>query len=249
MPVLGLDVGGSGIKGAVVDTSTGSLLSERLRYETPNPAEPEAVLETIQALIAQFGWKGEIGCGFPAVIDRGYARSAANISDLWIDFDVVSALDDATGCRCAVINDADAAGLAEMRLGAGRDCLETVLVLTLGTGIGSALFHQGRLFPNLELGTLPFKGSVIERYAAASVRKEKKLSWEKWAGRLNRFLAIAENLVCPERIIIGGGVSRKHEKYFHLLEARASVHPAEFYNRAGLIGAACYAAEVLPSSS
>lgn len=243
MTVLGIDIGGSGIKGALVDTTSGELLTERLRLETPQPATPQAVMETVRQMVREFDWQGVIGCGFPAVIDDGRARTASNIDDGWIDFDVAAGLKEATGCRCAVINDADAAGLAEMRFGAGRDCEATVLVLTLGTGIGSALFFQGQLFPNLELGLMPYKEKPIERYASAAVRKEKELGWKKWAGRLNLFLGQVENFMSPKRIIIGGGVSRKHEKFLPLLEARAEIVPAELRNQAGLIGAACYAAE------
>ncbi len=173
MNVLGIDIGGSGIKGAVVDIDKGELITERLRLETPQPATPAAVLESIQQLVRHFNWHGTIGCGFPAVIDNGRARTASNIDDAWIDFDVAAALTEITACPCAVINDADAAGMAEMRFGAGRGCRGTVLILTLGTGIGSALFHAGHLFPNLELGLLSFRGDAIERYASATVRREK----------------------------------------------------------------------------
>lgn len=243
MQVLGIDIGGSGIKGAIVDVVNGELVTEHLHLATPHLATPEAVLEVVNQLVQQFNWSGMIGCGFPAVIDNGYARTAANIDDGWIDFDVASALTATTGCRCAVINDADAAGLAEMRFGAGLGNTGTVLVLTLGTGIGSALFHGGQFFPNLELGALPYKGVPIERYASAAVRREQNLSWDKWAERLNRFFASVESILTPELIIVGGGVSSKHDKFFPLLETQAELIPAHFFNQAGIIGAACHASE------
>ncbi len=243
MQVLGIDIGGSGIKGALVDTSNGELVSERLRLETPQPATPEAVAATVAELVARFGWQGCIGCGFPAIIRNGTAFSAANIDTGWIGVDVETLLEEATGCPVRVVNDADAAGIAEMRYGGGIGQLGAVLILTLGTGIGSALFHQGQLFPNLELGFLPYRGAPIEHYAAAAVRKQEKLSWKVWSKRLNRFLQMSERLLSPDLIIIGGGVSRKSEKFLPLLETGAEVIPAQLLNQAGIIGAASFAAD------
>ena len=243
MQVLGIDIGGSGIKGAVVDVVSGDLVSEHLTLETPHLAEPEEVLEVVEQLVQKFNWQGVIGCGFPAVIDDGHARTAANIDHRWIGFDVASELTSVTGCRCAVINDADAAGLAEMRFGAGLENAGTVLVLTLGTGIGSALFHGGELFPNLELGALPYEGSPIERYASAAVRSEQNLDWAQWAERLNLFFTHVESILTAGLIIVGGGVSRNHDKFLPLLETQAELAPAHFLNQAGIIGAACYATE------
>lgn len=243
MHVLGIDIGGSGIKGAVVDVSTGQLVSDRLRLETPQPATPDALVETVGDLVHALQWQGLIGCGFPAVIIGGIVKTAANIDQSWIDVDVQSALRHATGCECHVINDADAAGIAELKFGIGRKRFGSVLMLTLGTGIGSALFCDGRLFPNLELGALPFKGATAEAYAAAAVRKKKKLSWQGWAKRLNKVLLHVERMFSPELIIIGGGVSRKHEKFFPLLETRAPIVPAGLLNLAGIVGAAHFAFE------
>ena len=243
MIVLGIDIGGSGIKGALVDITSGELQSEPQCLKTPQPSTPEAVLETVQQLVCHFDWKGVIGCGFPAVIVDGHARTAANIDDSWVGFDVASALTSVTGCRSAVINDADAAGLAEMSFGAGQGKAGTVLVLTLGTGIGSALFHNSQLFPNLELGALPFKGLPIEQYTSAAVRTEQNLDWEQWTERLNLFFAQIESILTAGLIIVGGGVSRNHDKFFPLLETQAQLVPAHFLNQAGTIGAACYAAE------
>lgn len=243
MECLGIDIGGSGIKGAVVETSTGQLLSERLRLETPLPATPVAVAATVAELVRQFSWQGTIGCGFPAVISNGVARSAANIDSGWIGVNVEALLCEATGLRCVVLNDADAAGLAEMRFGCGTECCGTVLVVTLGTGIGSALFYNGLLYPNSELGHLRLKNGIAELYASAAVRKKEALSWKAWGKRLNRFFAEVERLFSPELIIVGGGVSRKHEKFFPFLETKAQLLPAELRNQAGIVGAACHAAE------
>jgi polyphosphate glucokinase len=243
MHILGIDVGGSGIKGAVVDVEQGAMVTPRLRLATPQPATPAAVTETLVDLVGEFSWQGQVGCGFPAAMRNGVAATAANIDPTWIGFDVARGFSSATGCACSVINDADAAGLGEFRFGAGQERADSVLLLTLGTGIGSALFFQGRLFPNLELGSLPFKGGIAEEYAAADVRKRKKLSWKGWSQRLNHVLVLFERLLTPDLIIIGGGVSRKHEKFFPYLEARAELVPARLFNQAGIIGAAYHAAK------
>ncbi len=245
MQILGIDIGGSGIKGAIVDTGSGQLVSERLRLSTPQPATPQAVAETLAELVRQLAWQGAIGCGFPAIIRNGVAKSAANIDQSWIGIDVVALLTQATGCNGTVLNDADAAGLAEMRFGCGRDYDGTVLVLTLGTGIGSALFYNGLLYPNSELGHLQLKKGIAEQYASAAVREREGLNWKAWAKRLNKVFAQAERLLSPELIIIGGGVSRKHEKFFPYLDVQAELKPAELRNQAGIIGAACHAAELL----
>ena len=242
MKILGIDIGGSGIKGAVVDCENGELLSERLRVPTPQPATPAAVAEAVRALLGLFAWNGVVGIGFPAIVSAGVARSAANISPDWIGVNVAELMTATTGCDCFVLNDADAAGLAEMEFGAGRGREDAVLVLTLGTGIGSALFYQQRHFPNLELGALSLKGGLAEQYAAAVIRKQAKLSWKAWSKRLNLFLAHVERLLCPDLIVVGGGVSRRSEKFFPYLTTRAELMPARLLNQAGIIGAACYAA-------
>lgn len=241
MEVLGIDIGGSGIKGALVDIAQGRLVSERRRVETPRPATPDSVIAATVELVGQFNWQGIVGCGFPAVIAEGCASTAANIDEAWIGVNVDRALQEATGLECRVVNDADAAGLAEMEFGAGRDSSGSVLLLTLGTGIGSALFYHRRLFPNLELGSLALEGAPAEHYASAAVRKDLQLSWKAWSKRLNLFLKHVERLLSPELIIIGGGVSRKSEKFLPLLTTRAPVVPARFLNQAGIIGAALFA--------
>jgi polyphosphate glucokinase len=242
MDILGIDIGGSGIKGAVVDTRGGKLLSERVCLATPQPATPTAVAEVVARLVHEFDWKGPIGCGFPAIISEGTALSAANIDSSWIGTDVEDLLQRVTDCQVFVVNDADAAGLAEICFGAGYEVGGAVLVLTLGTGIGSALFYQGELFPNLELGHLPLMGAPAEHYASAAVRTQEKLSWMAWSKRLNCFLAQVERLMHADLIIIGGGVSCQSEKFLPLLEARARLVPACLQNDAGIVGAASFAA-------
>ena len=243
MNILGIDIGGSGIKGALVDVATGTLTSERIKLLTPQPATPAAVADVVAELCGRFDWHGPIGCGFPAVISGGVAQTAANIDPSWIGVNVEKLLFDATGCPCLVVNDADAAGIAEMRFGEGIGHNDAVLVLTLGTGIGSALFHGGQLFPNLELGAFPLRGGIAEHYAAAAVRKRDKLSWQEWAERLNLFFGEVERIFSPDLIVLGGGVSRKSEKYMAYLSAQAQLVPARLQNQAGIIGAACLMAE------
>ncbi|SEA57458.1 polyphosphate glucokinase [Desulfuromusa kysingii] len=242
MNILGIDIGGSSIKGAIVDSETGRHSSEWLELETPQPAIPEAVAEAVARLAQKCHWTGVIGCGFPAVVQKGIAQTAANIDISWIGTNVQQLLQDNTGCPCAVVNDADAAGLAEMRFGAGRGSDGTVLILTLGTGIGSALFSHGVLFPNLELGALPLHGSTAENYASAAVRTRHQLSWQDWAMRLNEFMPIVERLLSPELILIGGGVSSNSQQFFPFLRTNARLLPAQLQNYAGAVGAACYAA-------
>ncbi|MBN1957813.1 MAG: ROK family protein [Desulfuromonadales bacterium] len=243
MEILGIDVGGSGIKAAIVEVSTGDLVSRHRHFVTPQPATPEALIRTIGELVADFHWQGPVGCGFPAVVSHGIVRTAANIDPSWIGIDIESLLKLETGCQCHVVNDADAAGLAEVKFGSAENCSGSVLMLTLGTGIGSALFYDGELFPNLELGALPFQGSTAEGYAAASVRTAKKLSWQAWSTRLNSFFVHVERMLSPELIVIGGGVSQRHEKFFHLLDTRAPIVPARLFNLAGIVGAAHFAFE------
>lgn len=238
MQVFGLDVGGSGIKGAPVDTSTGEILSERRRVGTPHPATPEAIVETAADVVSGSGWTGPVGCGFPAVIKNGFACTAANIDERAIGFDFAGALEDALGCRVRLMNDADAAGLAEARWGAARDRSGLVLVLTVGTGIGTALISNGALVPNTELGHIELGGKDAETYASDAARKRDNLSWEEAAGRFNEYLDAIERLLWPDLIVIGGGVSKKEEKFLRHLESRAELVPAQMLNTAGLAGAA-----------
>lgn len=245
MEILGIDVGGSGIKGAPVDVSSGKLLTERFRLETPQPATPKAIAQTVSEVAAVFKWSGPIGCAFPARIKSGTVCTAANIDKSWIGTDAASLFQKATGCPTVVINDADAAGLAEIAFGAGRERDGVVLMLTFGTGIGSGLFMDGELVPNIELGHLFLDGRVAEHLSADSARKREQLSWEAWAARVQNYLDHVEFVFAPDHIIMGGGVSRpkKRELYFHLLKTEANLIPAQFQNEAGIAGAA-YAAHL-----
>lgn len=237
--VLGIDVGGSGIKGAPVDVEAGALLCERHKLDTPRPATPEAVVAAIVELAAQFESAERIGVTVPAVVKDGVAHTAANIDPAWIGFDIGALLESTLGgCPVTVMNDGDAAGLAEMQHGAGRGQRGTVIMLTLGTGIGSAVFVDGVLVPNTELGHMEVGGKEAEHRAAAQVRERDGLSWVKWTGQLSKVLVTIENLLWPDLFILGGGISRKHEKFLPLLRCRTPVVPAALGNDAGIVGAA-----------
>ena len=238
MNVFGIDVGGSGIKGAPVDTQTGELIAERVRIKTPKPATPEAIIATAAEVVRQSSWDGPVGCGFPAVVKDGVVRTAANIDQAAIGFDIQGRLEQELGNPACVINDADAAGLAEMRWGAGRGVGGAVLVLTLGTGIGTSLFVEGRLVPNTELGHIEIQGEDAEHRAADSARKREDLGWKEYAERLDEYLHRIEDLLWPDLIVIGGGISKKSEKFVPHLTARTRVVPAQMFNEAGIAGAA-----------
>jgi polyphosphate glucokinase len=238
MEILGVDIGGSGIKGALVDIDRGVLVSDRHRIATPQPAKPEAVAEVVAEVARHFKWQDPIGCTFPAIVHHGVTLSAANVHKAWIGADARALFKSATNCPVYVINDADAAGIAEMEFGAGKGKQGVVIMLTLGTGIGSAVFSNGILVPNTEFGHMEVRGKDAEHRAADSIRKEEDLSWEKWAARLNEFLDRMEALFSPDLFIIGGGVSKKHLKFFPYLEAQADIVPAKLRNNAGIVGAA-----------
>ena len=238
MKILGIDVGGSGIKGAVIETRTGKMLTERLRVDTPSPSSPEKVAKTVAGLARSFDWKGPVGCGFPAVIQNGVVRTASNIDNAWIGTDAKTLLSDATGCDVTVINDADAAGLAECKFGAGKGRKGPILVITIGTGLGSAVIYRDQLLPNTEFGHVLLEGMAAEDYAADSVRKKEHLSWKKWAKRFDEYLNHMEFLLWPELIILGGGASKKLDKFGDKLTTRTEVVAAQLLNHAGIIGAA-----------
>ncbi len=242
MKILGVDIGGSGIKGAVVDTATGELLTERLRLKTPQPATPEAVAATLKDLVAQIGWDGPVACGFPARVIHGEVFTAANIDKSWINTKVEWLFSKTLGTDVFVANDADVAGLAEMHFGAGRDYQEgkQVLFLTIGTGIGSALFLNGKLYANTELGHLKMYGDSAERYCSDSARERFDLKWKEFGKRFNEYLTYVEFLLQPDVIILGGGASKKFEKYAECFTVKTKVIPAETLNMAGIIGAAMY---------
>ena len=245
MEILGIDIGGSGIKGAPVDIEKGELTGERHRIPTPQPSKPDAVIDVVAQIVVHFQWQGPIGCTFPAVIRHGVAYSAANVDNAWIGTNGAKLLRQKTECPALFINDADAAGIAEMTFGAGKDHQGVVIMLTLGTGIGSAIFTNGHLVPNTEFGHMEVRGKDAEDRASDRIRKEKELDWEQWATEVNEFLGRMELLFSPDLFIIGGGVSKKYNKYFRYLHTHADIVPAQMRNEAGIIGAAC-AAKSLP---
>ncbi len=246
MEILGIDIGGSGIKGAPVNIVRGTLTHDRLRIPTPSHGRPSDVADVVRILADAFEWNGPIGLTMPGRVKQGVMHTAANIDDRWIGVDASALFTRATGCAATVLNDADAAGVAEMAFGAGRQAKGIILMLTFGTGIGSALFVDGTLVPNTELGHLELQSGTAEGYAAASVRKREKLSWRSWARRVQEYLAHVEFLFAPDLIIVGGGVSRpkKVPKFMPHLTTSARLVPAQLQNEAGIIGAACAARPV-----
>ncbi len=238
MQVLGIDIGGSGIKGAPVNIETGEMLTERFRIPTPQPAKPKPVAKTVAEIAKYFNWQGPIGCGFPAVVQQGVTRTAANVHKKWIGTDAATLFHEATGCPVRVVNDADAAGLAEMTFGAGQGRKGVVLLVTIGTGLGTSLFTNGVLLPNTELGHIEINCKDAATLASDAARERDDLSWKKWGKRLNTYLTRLEALVWPDLIILGGGVSKKHENFMPYLNVQAEIVIAETFNHAGIIGAA-----------
>jgi polyphosphate glucokinase len=242
---FGVDIGGSGIKGCPVDLETGELIGERLRIDTPQPSTPEAVYDVVRRVVAEFDWTGPIGVTFPGVMKHGVAHTAANVDKAWVDTDVDAGLEAVIPGAVHTLNDADAAGLAEMRYGAGRGRDGVVLMLTFGTGIGSALFVNGTLVPNTEFGHIQVDGEDGERRASAAVKDREELSYPEWAERVDRYLDVLEGGLWPDLIIVGGGVSKKAHKWVPLLSTRTPVVAAELLNNAGIAGAALAAHENL----
>lgn len=238
MKILGIDIGGSGIKGAIVDTKQGELITERHRIPTPTPATPEAVIETVISLINHFDWKGPIGCGFPAAVRHEVVMTASNIDKSWIGKNAAEQIEKATGCPTHLVNDVDAAGMAEMKFGAGKLQKGVTIMVAAGTGIGTALFIDRKLVPNTELGFVQVAGMPGEHYAANSVRKNEDLSWEEWAHRLNTYFQRLEALFWPDLFILGGGVSKHFESYEKYFSLDTPLVPAATRNHAGIIGAA-----------
>jgi len=235
---FGIDVGGSGIKGCTVDLDTGALLDKRLRILTPEPSTPDAVAGVAAQIVEHFGWHGRLGVTLPCVVKNGVACTAANVDPGWIGTDAVAVLAKEIGEPVLVLNDADAAGIAEMRYGAGRDAPGVVVLLTFGTGIGSAVFSGGELVPNTELGHLQMDGRDAEDLAAASVKEDQGLSWREWTQRVSRYLRLLEDLVWPDLIIVGGGVSKQADRWLPMLDNRTAVVAAQLRNDAGIVGAA-----------
>jgi polyphosphate glucokinase len=242
--VVGIDIGGTGIKGALVDVKVGKLVAPRVRLSTPHPATPSAVAATVGEVLEQIGADGPVGLTLPAVVRGGTVETAANIDHAWIGLDAVDLFSRATGRLVAVVNDADAAGLAEVRFGAGRSIPGVIAVITLGTGIGSAVLVDGTLVPNTEFGHLPLRHGDAENWAAESVREHDELSWKQYAHRLQDYLDLVQRLIWPQLIIIGGGVSASAQKYLPKIELRTPIVPAQLLNDAGIIGAAMYASNV-----
>ena len=246
MQILGIDVGGTGIKSAIVETSTGELVSERHRIDTPRPATPKAVGEALKEVLAHHRWKGPVGMGFPAAIQHGIARTASNIDKSFIGLPIAEYFTKQTGSTFYLANDADVAGMAEMRFGAGKDNDGVVLIITIGTGLGTALFSEGHLLPNTELGHVYLEnGHEAERYASEAVRVTKDLKWKDWGERLNLYLCTMENLLWPDLIVLGGGVSEKLHKFSPMITTKAPVVAASFLNQAGIVGAALFAEKAM----
>jgi polyphosphate glucokinase len=238
MTVLGIDIGGSGIKGAPVDVEAGTLIEDRFRVETPRPADPEKVVPAVLTVAKRWGGKDPIGITFPGVVAGGVVRTAPNLHPDWIDVDADKVFTEGTGRPVTVLNDADAAGVAEIHYGAGRNVRGVVLLLTLGTGIGSALFIDGRLVPNTELGHLELRGADAELRASDRAREQGDLSWPDWAQRVQEYLQHVEGLFSPDLIILGGGVSKKADRFLPYVKVRTPVVPAVLQNNAGIVGAA-----------
>ncbi len=238
MKILGIDVGGSGIKGAPVDITSGTLTSDRFRLKTPKGAETQAVAEVVKEIVQHFDWQGPVGIGFPGPIKHGIVKLAANISPAWIGVNADEFFSLATDCKVTVGNDADVAGLTEITFGAGKDVKGTVIMITLGTGIGTAVFCDGKLIPNTEFGHLEIKGIDAESEASDAARQREDLSWKKYSKRLNRYLLQMEKLFWPDLFIIGGGISKESDNYIPLLNIETRVVPAAFLNEAGIVGAA-----------
>ena len=245
MAIMGIDIGGSGIKGAPVDVEKGEFLAERERIETPQPSTPARVAEAVVELIKKFDWRGPIGCTFPAIVQHGVIRTAANVDKTWIGTNGEALFSDSTGCPVRVLNDADAAGVAEMTFGAGRGRKGVVILLTFGMGIGSAIFIDGVLLPNTEFGHVELRGKDAEHRAAARIKTEKDLSWKAWGGRVDEYLKYMELLFSPDLFIIGGGVSKKFEKFIPYLQTQAEIVPAQLQNDAGIVGAAMAAKDLV----
>lgn len=243
--VMGIDIGGSGIKGAPVHIPTANMtVAKRMRIPTPQPSTPEAVAEVIEQILDHFSWEGPVGCTFPAIVRRGVVLSAANVSDAWIGIDAEAVFARTTGREFHVLNDADAAGIAEVDAGAARGVNGVVVMLTFGTGIGSAVFLDGALVPNTEFGHLEFKGDIAERYAAARLVEDKSLGEEEgleidvWAARVNEYLHYLDRIFSPDLFVIGGGISKEFDQFSQYIDTQVRVVPAELRNNAGIVGAA-----------
>ncbi len=244
--LLGIDVGASGIKGAIVDLETGQFVGDRFRVAMPEPSTPANAAKAIVEIVKHFNYTGKIGVGFPSVVKNGIAKTAANLDPSWIGCNIETIVGEATGCPVIALNDADAAGLAEMRFGIGKGKMGTVVLITIGTGLGSAVFTDGHLLRNTEFGHILMKTDLIaEKYAADSIRKKEELSWKKWGKRFNEYLKRMELYLQPTLILLGGGSSKDFNEFSKHITIETPVMPAELLNTAGIVGAAVYAAETL----
>lgn len=243
-PILGIDIGGSGMKAALVDIETGELASERHRVPTPRPATPENMAAAVRQLVGEFDYSGTVGCCFPTVVIDGIARTVSNLDEGWRRTRIDTTFSDATGLPFVVINDADAAAIAEMRLGAGSGLEGRVITITIGTGLGSGMFCRGRLVPHIELGHMPGKdGRPIEKYASNKARQDCDLSWQEWGSRFDYFLKKVIRVCFPDHLILGGGASKNYDKFRDAIDVAPPIHIARFLNNAGIIGAAVAAAD------
>ncbi|MDI9356004.1 MAG: ROK family protein [Chitinophagaceae bacterium] len=246
MIILGIDVGGTGIKGGLVDTKLGKIITEKKRVLTPSPSTPETITKSISEIIEHFQWeKKAIGCGFPASVKGGIVRNASNIDKTWIGVNVAEYIKNTTQCPTYIVNDADAAGIAEIKFGNIPKELKTILFITIGTGIGSALFAKKRLVPNTELGHIIIDGKDAETYISNAVREREKLSWEEWGKRFSLYLNRLEFLFWPDAFILGGGISKEFYQFSPFIKTEVPVIPATLKNQAGIIGAALYAEKKL----
>lgn len=241
---LGIDIGGSGIKGALVSVATGEIIGERFRIETPQPSTPDNCAQVVREIVEHFDYHGLIGVTFPAVVRHGVTLTAANVDKSWVNCDAQQLLRAATKCSVAVLNDADAAGIAEMWFGAGQGAKGTVAMFTFGTGIGSAFFIDGTLFPNTEFGHLKIRGKDAEKRASAKVKEDKGLKWKEWAELVNEFFVEIDILFTPDLIIVGGGISKRFDKFGRHLKSNAEIVPARLLNDAGIVGAAMAASKL-----
>ena len=247
MQILGIDIGGSGIKGAIVDIEKGELVTDRFRIPTPDSGKPRPIAKTVNNVVKHFDWHGPVGCGFPAVVRQGSVLTAANIHKSWIGTQVETLFSETCGCPFKVINDADAAGLAEMAFGAGRDRKDVVVLVTIGTGLGTAVFTSGQLLPNAEFGHIEIECQDAEITTSDAARKRENLSWKKWGRRFNTYLSRLEALLWPDLIILGGGTAKNFADFAPYLKVHTPVVAAEFLNEAGIVGAALAAKGLAPS--
>lgn len=238
MKILGIDVGGSGIKGAVVDTKKGELITDRYRLDTPRSRKPVPMARVVAKVANHFSWQGPIGCGFPTVIQHGVAKRQGNLHEKWVNTDIEALFSEHTGCLITVINDADAAGLAEMNFGAGRGQDGVVIIITIGTGLGTAVFTSGHLVPSTEFGHIEMNCFDAEEQASDAIRKKENLSWKEWAERFDQYLTQLNMLFWPDLIILGGGGSKKFNRFESYLTVPVKIVPAQLLNEAGIVGAA-----------